>query len=58
MINTSDKSCTENKNTHFVSNNFFFPENRAVYEIKPENVGEPERPQVTVYYGARALHVG
>ena len=28
----SDKSCTENQNTHFVFNNVFF-ENRAVYEI-------------------------
>jgi hypothetical protein len=32
MKNISDKSCTENQNTHFVFNNFFFL-NRAVYEI-------------------------
>jgi len=32
MRNVSDKSCTENQNTHFVFSNFP-PENRAVYEI-------------------------
>ena len=32
MRNVSDKSCTENRNTHFVFSSFFF-ENRAVYEI-------------------------
>jgi hypothetical protein len=32
MRHISDKSCTENQNTHFMFNNFF-PENRAVYEI-------------------------
>jgi len=33
MRNVSDKSCRENQNTHFVFSNFFFPENRADYEI-------------------------
>jgi hypothetical protein len=33
MRNVSDKCRTENKNTHFMSNSFFFPENRTVYEI-------------------------
>jgi hypothetical protein len=32
MRNVSDKSCTENQNTHFMFNNIF-PQNRAVYEI-------------------------
>jgi hypothetical protein len=33
MKNVSDKSCRENQNTHLMFNNFFFFENRAVYEI-------------------------
>ena len=36
-----DKSCRENQNTHFMSNNFF-QKNHAVYEIMWKNVGEPE----------------
>ena len=35
-----------------------FPENRVVYEIMSKNVAEPERPLITVEYGACALHVG
>jgi hypothetical protein len=31
MRNVSDKSCTENQNTHFVFNNLF-PENRVAYD--------------------------
>ena len=31
MINILDKSCRENQNTHFMYNNFFFPENRTIY---------------------------
>jgi len=31
MRNVSDKSCTENQNTHFLFSNFFFFENRAFY---------------------------
>jgi len=37
MRNVSDKSCTENQNTHFVFSNIFF-ENRAVYEIIWKNL--------------------
>jgi hypothetical protein len=33
MQNPSDKSCRENKTTHFVFSDFFFLENRAVCEI-------------------------
>jgi len=33
MTNDSDKSWTENHNTHFMFNNVFSFENRAVYEI-------------------------
>jgi hypothetical protein len=28
-----DKSCGGNQSTHFMFNNFFFPENRTVYEM-------------------------
>jgi hypothetical protein len=55
--NISDKSCRENQNTHFMFNNFF-PENRAVYEIKWKNMVQPDRPQMTIQHGARALHAG
>jgi len=33
MGNVSDKTYGENQNTRFMINNFFFPENLAVYEI-------------------------
>ena len=44
MRNVSDKSCKGNQNTHFVFNNFFFFENRAVYEIMWETIVERGRP--------------
>ena len=44
--NVPNKS-TENQYTHFVFNNFFFFDNRAVYEIMWKNVVEPEGPQMT-----------
>jgi hypothetical protein len=37
-------------------NNFFFSENGALYEIMGKNVAQPDRPQITVKYGACALH--
>jgi hypothetical protein len=36
----------------------FSPENRAVYEIKSENVVDTEGPQMTSQYGAYALRAG
>jgi len=51
MRNVSDKSCRENQNTHFIINNIF-PENRAVYEITWKNTVQPDRPQITIWYGA------
>jgi len=33
MKNVSEKRCRETRNTHFIFNNFFFFDNRAVYEI-------------------------
>jgi hypothetical protein len=44
--NLSDKSCTENRNTHFMFSNFFFSENRAVYEMAWKNTVEPDEPQM------------
>ena len=37
MRNVSDKSCIETQNTHFVFNNPFFSEDRAVYEVMWED---------------------
>jgi len=47
----SDKSCTENPNTHFTFDNrgFFFFENRAVYEIMWKNIVERGRLQMTIW---------
>jgi hypothetical protein len=38
MQNDLDKSCKENKNTHFIFNNF--SETLTVYEIIPKNMVE------------------
>jgi len=45
MRYVSDKF--ENQNTHFISNNIFFSENRVVYEVMWENMEQPDRPQMT-----------
>jgi len=50
MRNVSDKSCRENQNTHFVFNNFFLPENRAVIAIMWKNVVERGRPQRAIWH--------
>ena len=55
MRNVADTSCRENQNTHFVFSNFFFYENRAVYEML-KNVAKPGSPQMTI--GAYAFHAG
>ena len=52
MRNFSDKSCTENQNTHFVLRNFilffvFVLENRAIYEIKLKKFVEQGRSRMT-----------
>jgi len=51
MRKVSVKNCTENQNTHFAFNEplFFFPENRAVYEIMWKNTIQPFRSQMTVW---------
>ena len=48
MRNASDKSCRENQNTRFMSNNVFF-ENRAVYEIMWKNIVVLGKPQITIW---------
>ena len=52
--NVLDKICTQNQNTHFMFNNFFF-ENRAVYDIMSKDM-ESNEPQMTSQYGAYELH--
>ena len=49
MRNVSSRICKENKNTHFISNNFFFFENRVVYETVSKNVLEPDRSQMEIW---------
>jgi hypothetical protein len=39
--------CTQNQNTHFVVNNFFFSK-KVVYEIMWKNTTELGRPQMTI----------
>ena len=53
MRKVSDKNCRENHNSHFMLNNVFFLENRAVYEIMWKNIVRPDRPLMAI--GARTL---
>jgi len=46
MRNVSDKSCTENQNTHFMFNNFLPKIMPCV--IMWTNMVDPDRPQMTV----------
>jgi hypothetical protein len=48
----------ENQNTRFMLNVFFSPESRIVYRVMWKNVVEPDRPRMTIYYGACTLHAG
>jgi hypothetical protein len=51
MRNVLDKHCRGNQNTHFVFSNFFFLENRAVYEEMWEKKPvERGRPQMTIWH--------
>jgi hypothetical protein len=50
MRNISDRSCREYQDTY--SFDYFFPENRADYEIMLKNVVQPDRPRMTIQYGA------
>ena len=55
MRNILDKSCRESENT-FCS--VTASENCAVYEIMWKNMVEPDRPQMTIQYGACPSHAG
>jgi hypothetical protein len=44
-------------NTHILCPIIFFSENGAVYETMWKNTAQPDRPQMTIQYGACALHV-
>jgi hypothetical protein len=44
--NVSNKNCGEKKNAMF--NNFFFPENCAVYDTMWKHVVDPERPKMAI----------
>ena len=52
MRNVSDKSCRENQNDVFMSNNSYpppFTPNRTVYEITWKNTPEPDRPKMAIW---------
>jgi hypothetical protein len=54
MRNVLDRSCRENRSTHFMFNNYF-PVNGAVYKIMSKNVMETVGTQMTSQHGAYAL---
>ena len=56
MRNASDKSCAENQNTPFLFSNVF--PKIVVCDVMLKNVVQPERQQMTIRYGACALHAG
>ena len=58
MGNVLDEICRQNQNSRFMFNSIFFFENHAVHEIIWKNSVQPDRSQMTVYYGAFALHAG
>jgi hypothetical protein len=55
MRNISNKSCRGNQNTHFMFSNIF-SENRAIYEIIPKNMLDPEGLQMTSQHDSHELH--
>ena len=57
MRNVSDRKCRQSHKTYFMFNRLF-PKNDDVYEIMQKNIVQPDRPQVTIKYGAHALRAG
>jgi hypothetical protein len=53
MGNVSGQSCRENKKNTFYVKIFFLILNCAVYEIMWKNMGEPDRPQMSLYTACR-----
>jgi hypothetical protein len=54
MRNVADKSCRGNKDTHFMLKISFF-ENRAVNEVMWKNLIQPDKPKITLQYGAEKM---
>jgi len=54
MRTVSDKGCTNNQDTHFIFNNYF-RKSCAVFETMWKDLVVPERPQLTVGYGAEEM---
>ena len=48
MRNAADRSWRENKNPHFMFNNFFF-QNCVIHEIMRKNMVEPDRPEMAMH---------
>jgi hypothetical protein len=57
MRNVSDKSCTENQNTHFMFRNLF-PKSCRLWDNVEKILEERGRSQMTIQYGACSLHAG
>jgi len=49
MRNVSEKCFRENQNTHFIFNDLFLFENRALYELMWKNTVMPSRLQITIW---------
>jgi len=54
----SRQVCTEYQDIHLIVNVFLLIENLAVFEIFCKNMFKSNMPQITIYYGACALHAG
>ena len=55
--NVSDKFAGKIKTRIWAFKNFFY-ENGVFYEIMWKNITDPDRPHITIKYGACALHTG
>jgi len=58
MRNVWDKSCRENQNVRFVVSKCFTKFVLFNEGLWKKNMVDPDRPQMTVLYGACALHTG
>jgi hypothetical protein len=56
MRNISDKSCTENRNTHFMFSNVFRKPWRFLDNV--ETYGRDGQDRMAIQYGTCALHAG
>jgi len=55
-LNVSDKICRENRNTFYVHT--LLSKNGALYETMWRNTVNPDRTQMTLFYGACTLRAG